>query len=72
MNRTTVYLPDDLKTAIKRESSRRAISEAAVIRLAIRQLTEGTKHPRRGAIFDGGIPIAERVDDYLTGFGDDC
>jgi len=69
VNRTTVYLPDDLKTAIEHEAARRGISEAEVIRLAVRQLTGERKRPRRGGIFDGGQAIAEHVDEYLVGFG---
>jgi len=70
MNRTTVYLPDDLRNAIKKEASRRAVSEAEIIRLAVRQLTGETKRPRRSGIFRGGEQIAEHVDDYLVGFGE--
>ena len=69
MNRTTVYLPDDLKTAIGREAVRRGVSEAEVIRLAVRQLTGDRKRPRRGGVFRGGQSIAEHVDEHLEGFG---
>ena len=69
MNRTTVYLPDDLKTTVEREAVRRGVSEAEVIRLAVRQLTGDRKRARRGGVFRGGQPIAEHVDEHLVGFG---
>jgi len=70
MNRTTVYLPDDLKAAVKLEAGRRGISEAEVIRLAVRQLTGERKRPPRGGLFCGTESIADHVDDYLVGFGE--
>ena len=70
MNRTTIYLPDDLKSAVENEAKRSAISEAEVIRQAIRQLTSSAKRPRQGALFRGGQALAEHVDDYMPGFGE--
>ncbi|MCL2483380.1 MAG: hypothetical protein FWF43_08235 [Propionibacteriaceae bacterium] len=47
-----------------------AVSEAEVIREAVRRLVEPVKRPRQGGIFEGGEPIAENVDHYLVGFGE--
>lgn len=36
MKRTTIYLPDEMKTSIEREAVRRGVTEAEVIRGAVR------------------------------------
>jgi Ribbon-helix-helix protein, copG family len=70
MDKTTLYLPDDLKAAVKRAAARKQISEAEVIRQSIRQ-TVGAVRPRpRGALFSSGHPIARRTDELLSGFGE--
>lgn len=66
--KTTVYLPDELKVRIEREARRRACSEATVIRDAISASLERPR-PRPGIIPDGE-PIADRVDELLAGFGE--
>ncbi|MCO5315789.1 MAG: ribbon-helix-helix domain-containing protein [Solirubrobacterales bacterium] len=70
MNKTTLYLPDDLRTAVKIAAARDGVSEAEVIRRAIR--TEvGSGRPRpKGGLFAGGRPIAREVEQYLPGFGE--
>jgi hypothetical protein len=75
VNKTTVYLPDDLRDGIKRAARLRGISEAEVIRDAIRQLVEKERPRPRGGLFssgggDGGESIARNVDKYLKGFGE--
>ena len=65
--KTTIYLSEELKVAIERESRRRGISEAEVIREAIAQ---SLVRPRpRGGIIEGE-PIADRAEELLAGFGD--
>lgn len=68
--KTTLYLPDDLKQAVEVEARRRGISEAEVVRGALReQLMTGPVRPRAG-IITGLEPIADRVDELLgEGFG---
>jgi predicted transcriptional regulator len=66
-HKTTVYLPDDLKSAIEREALRRGCSEAQVIRDAV---TDAVSRPRPRAGLLDGEPLAERVDVLLVGFGD--
>ncbi len=69
MVKTTLYLPDELKARLERESVRRGESEAELIRTALRKEL-GTERARpRGGIFTGSEPIAERVDELLDGFG---
>ena len=66
-NKTTVYLPDELKTALEREARRRGSSEAEVIREAVRA---AVSRPRPTAGIIAGEPLADRVDELLAGFGD--
>ena len=70
MEKTTVYLPAELKVAIKRAARRRGVSEAEVIRESIRSAV-GDERPRpRGGLFASAAPIARRADEHLRGFGD--
>ena len=65
--KTTIYLPDDLKAAVEREARRRSVSEAQVIREAI---AGAVARPRPTPGILAGEPIAERVDELLVGFGE--
>jgi hypothetical protein len=70
MDKTTVYLPPELKSAIRRVARRRGLSEAEVIRDSIRSAV-GDERPRpRGGLFASGAPIARQADDHLAGFGE--
>ncbi|MEO7556153.1 MAG: CopG family transcriptional regulator [Acidimicrobiales bacterium] len=65
--KTTIYLPDDLKAAVEREALRRGISEAEVIRQAVAGAIVRPQ-PRFGII--DGEPIADRADELLADFGE--
>ena len=67
INKTTIYLPDDLRDSVKAEAKRRGCSEAQVIRDAI---SKAVARPRPSAGLLDVEPIAERVDELLVGFGD--
>jgi hypothetical protein len=70
VEKTTLYLPADLKAAVKSAASERGISEAEVIRESLRS-TVGQRRPRpRGGLFASGAPVARRVDEHLAGFGE--
>ena len=69
MDKTTVYLPDELKTAVKRAARQRGVSEAEVIRDAIRTAVDEVRPAPRGGLYAGSEPIARRVDELLDGFG---
>jgi metal-responsive CopG/Arc/MetJ family transcriptional regulator len=70
VDKTTIYLPVELKTAIKRVARRRGVSEAEVIRDSIRSAV-GDERPRpRGGLFSSGAPIAREADEHLIGFGE--
>ena len=71
MEKTTVYLPRELKRALARLASRRGASEAQLLREAVARLTEGIEAPApRLPLFRAkGPSIAEDVDRALKGFG---
>lgn len=72
MQKTTVYLPDELKQRLARAASESRRSEADLIREGIglasdRVLTRRPTLP----LFASGIPdLAQRADEYLAGFGE--
>lgn len=72
MDKTTVYLPDDLKRALRRASRASGRSEAELIREGIGLVT-GTHRlaEPRLPLFESGKPdLAEGVDEALDGFGE--
>lgn len=71
MYKTTVYLPDDLKTELEQVASETGQSEAELIREGIRLALARHLPPMpRAGLFDSGDPgLSERVDDLLKGFG---
>lgn len=70
MDKTTVYLPQDLKAAVKQAAEQRGTSEAEVIRESIRASVGGVRPAPQGGLFSGPEPIARRVDELLEGFGE--
>jgi Ribbon-helix-helix protein, copG family len=73
MRRTTIYLPDELKTALERTAAAQGLSEAEVVRGALAAATVEQGHPRpQLPLFDSGdATLAQRVDDELAaGFGE--
>ena len=71
MQKTTVYLPDELKRAVERVSAETNQSEAEVIRAALAEYTSRNgPRPRMGTFAHGSL--ADRVDELLRhGFGRD-
>lgn len=70
MNKTTMYLPDDLKQALSLAAERRGLSEAEVIRRALRDAVSPEQPQPQGGLFASSEPLAERVDELLGGFGE--
>jgi metal-responsive CopG/Arc/MetJ family transcriptional regulator len=66
VQKTTVYLPDDLKRRVEETAEQRGISEAEVIRDALR---EYTLHPKPRAPLFSAEPIVD-YDEALEGFGE--
>ena len=72
MNKTTVYLPDELKDALARAARRRNVSEADLIRQGVAMAIAQDQPPKpRLPLFDSGrSDLAERFDELLAGFGE--
>ena len=70
MEKTTLYLPEDLKSAVKRAAAERGVSEAEVIRESIRVSVGGVRPRARGALYSSGQPIARDAEEMLAGFGE--
>lgn len=70
MNKTTVYLTDDLRDGVKRLTAARGVAEAEVIRDAIRQVVAKDRPKPKFGLISGGEPIAHRVDELLKGDAD--
>ena len=72
MQKTTVYIPTDIKSALGKLATARGLSEAEVIRQALRAVTTEIVPPRpRLPLFKSGKPrLAEKIDDALKGFGE--
>jgi Arc/MetJ-type ribon-helix-helix transcriptional regulator len=72
MRKSTVYLPDDLKSKLARAAVESGRSEAELIREGIELVTGRVAgvEPRL-PLFESGDPdLAERVDEHLAGFGE--
>ena len=71
MEKTTVYLPAEMKRSIEEIAAERGCSEADVIRDAIAVVVRKRTRPRpRLPLFDSGQPsLARNVDKALRGFG---
>ena len=67
MQKTTIYLGEDLKSAVKREAKLQGVSEAQIIRDAVSKAVERPR-PKPGIV--EGEPFADRVDQLLDGFGE--
>ena len=76
MVKTTLYLPESLKSRLKRVAAQEGRSEAEVIRAALEEYTASRARPRpRLPLVEGkGLDptLAERVEELLAeGFGQD-
>ncbi len=71
MTKTTVYLPPELKRALKRVAAERRCSEAELLREAVARLTGEAEAPgpKLPLFRSTGPSIAEDVDRALEGFG---
>ena len=68
MQKTTVYLPEEIKAGVEREARLRSCSEAEVIRRAVADAVSRPA-PRPG-IIPGDSAWALEVDELLAGFGE--
>jgi hypothetical protein len=72
MEKTTLYLPRELKSAVERAAAERGCSEAALVREALVAMTRKVEAPApRLPLFASGKPgLARRVEAELKGFGE--
>jgi hypothetical protein len=70
VEKTTLYLPEDLKVAVKRAAAERNVSEAEIIRESVRVAVGGARPRPRGGLYASGQPIARDAEELLVGFGD--
>ena len=71
MLKTTVYIPEDLKRTLGQVAAARGISEAELIREALRAVAgdPSSRLPRLPLFTSGKPGLAEEVDKALAGFG---
>jgi hypothetical protein len=72
MQKTTVYIPEDVKRALSQLAASRGISEAELIREALRTVAGRAveSRPRLPLFKSGKSRLAERVNEALSGFGE--
>jgi len=72
MEKTTVYLPADLKRALERTARAQGRSEADLVRRGVEYVTGSAPAPElRLPLFASEEPdLAEHVDEALGGFGE--
>lgn len=70
VEKTTLYLPEDLKAAVRRTAAQEGVSEAEVIRRSIRQVVGSSRTRPQGGLFSSGQPIARHAGELLAGFGE--
>lgn len=68
MQKTTLYLPAELKSAVERQAQARGIAEAQVIREAIAAAV--VRPAPRAGLIESQEPIASRVNELMSGFGE--
>jgi hypothetical protein len=72
MRKTTVYVPDQLKSRLARAAADSGRSEADLIREGIKLVSGrvGGTRPKL-PLFESGEPeLAERAEEHLSGFGE--
>jgi Arc/MetJ-type ribon-helix-helix transcriptional regulator len=72
MRKTTVYMPDGLKSQLTRAAVESGRSEADLIREGIELVSGriGGAEPHLPLFASGEPDLAERVDEHLAGFGE--
>jgi metal-responsive CopG/Arc/MetJ family transcriptional regulator len=71
VEKTTIYLPRELKESLRRVAAAQGSSEAELIREAIAERVGRERPHPRGGLFSSGDPsLSEQVDEALRGFGE--
>ena len=72
MHRTTVYLPEEMKARLSAEATRRGVTEAEIIRLAVDK--ELTRRMTGAGIITEPLPegvSGRNLHEHMEGFGED-
>jgi len=71
VKRTTIYLPEDLKSTLARAAEEEGRTEADLIREGIERLLRSRRPEPHVPLFASGkSDLAENVDKLLAGFGE--
>jgi len=71
VKKTTIYLPEDLKSALARAADEEGRTEADLIREGIERFLRSRHAEPRVPLFTSGQPhLAENVERLLAGFGE--
>lgn len=72
MEKTTVYLPAELKRRLGRVAQAQGRSEAELIREGVQHVTsqDQSPPPKLPLFYSDDATLAERVDELLDGFGE--
>jgi hypothetical protein len=70
VEKTTLYLAEDLKVAVKRAAAERRASEAGIICESIRVPVGGVRRGPRGGLCSSGQPLAPSGEEMFTGLGE--
>jgi hypothetical protein len=72
VKRTTIYLPEELKSTLARAAEEEGRSEADLIREGVELLLRSRNPEPRLPLFTSGKPdLAENVEELLAGFGEE-
>jgi hypothetical protein len=72
VKRTTIYLPEALKSSLARAAHEARRSEADLIREGVERLLQSRHADPKLPLFTSGKPdLAETVDELLAGFGEE-
>jgi hypothetical protein len=72
VKRTTIYLPDDLKSTLSRAAQEDGRTEADLVREGIQRLLQSRQPAPRLPLFSSGKPhLAENAEELLAGFGEE-
>ncbi len=70
MEKTTIYLPRELKESLRRVAAEGGTSEAELVREAIAERVRRRRPRPRGGLYSSGDPsLSKHVDAALDGFG---
>jgi hypothetical protein len=72
VRKTSIYLDDDVDTALARRAAAEGTTKAELIRRTLREAARGAIRvkPKGRAVFEGPADLSMNADDYLDGLGE--